>query len=270
MRMSFLSPKSACSPRLTLFFISSLICHQISLKHLWIPTAQPLAPFVWFSGKRLLEPDCPGIESHLPITRRLLSLSLLSCAVGLKTLKIKGPEQDKCSVNGICDFYCACTCLGSFLIWHMRVMASQQDHEFSKGRGMAHTPSVPPWLLPQHTRPWEAHHACLVNIFPLDLGSKKQSISTDRELPRSHDDGQVRHSITAADSMRLGSFKDHAARWRPPATLCIHSPGNAVGALRLLLWLKKSKSLVTWESFLNGCSVANLKSSGARRCRYAL
>lgn len=72
-----------------------------------------------------------------------------------------------------------------------------------------------------------------------------QRIGTDRELPISHDDGQIHHLITAADSMRLRSFKDHTARRRPPTTLHIGVPGNADRSLKFLLRLKKER---LWSS----------------------
>lgn len=58
-----------------------------------------------------------------------------------------------------------------------------------------------------------------------------------RELPRSHDDGQIHHPVAAADSVSLRSFKDHTARRHPPAALPVCTPGDTDGPLRLLLGL---------------------------------
>lgn len=105
---------------------------------------------------------------------------------------------------------------------------------------LLHTPSVT-----HDSHNIQSHERCTMDIYsifsPCIWGARTQRISTDRELPRSHDDGQVHHSITAADSMCLGSFKDHTARGHPPTTLQVGVPGNTDRALKFLLRLKMER-----------------------------
>lgn len=83
-------------------------------------------------------------------------------------------------------------------------------------------------------------------MFPnQEWGTRAPSVSTDRELPGRHDDGQVRQSIAAADSIHLGGFEDRTARWCPPTAPHVCAPGNTDGPLELLLWLKMQRLLVT-------------------------
>ena len=95
------------------------------------------------------------------------------------------------------------------------------------------------------SRNTHGHERHTMDVYAIDSpwvwGARTQRICTDRELPRSHDDGQVHHLVTAADSVRLRSFKDHTAGGHPPTTLCIGVPGNADRSLKFLLWLKTEK-----------------------------
>ena len=82
------------------------------------------------------------------------------------SLPFESPGKPRCSVSGVSSYYCACTCLGSVLISYISVIASQPDHEFSKGRDMAHTPSVP--MTPSHNAQFHERHTMNVNqYFPI-------------------------------------------------------------------------------------------------------
>ena len=171
----------------------------------------------------------------------------------------RGLAHRRCSDNGVCDCYFACTYLGSFLILYTSAMASPPDHEFLQDQQYGTHPFCGP-LAPSHCH--ERHTMDVSSIFSHWIrGARVQSISTDRKLPRSHDDGQVHHLITAADSMCLGSFKGHTARWSPSTSLPICVPGNADGTLKILLWLKSenAKALVTWDALLNEFHLTSLK-----------
>ena len=93
-----------------------------------------------------------------------ITFHLLHWQVG--SLPLVPPGKPRCSISGVCGYYHACTCLESVLTSYTSVMASQPDHEFSKGRDMAHTPSVP--LTPSHNAQFHERHTMDANqYFPI-------------------------------------------------------------------------------------------------------
>lgn len=71
--------------------------------------------------------------------------------------------------------------------------------------------------------------------------SRDDITSTDRDLPRGHDDRQVGDVSAATDGVRLGIIQNRTARVSPSSTILIGEPGNTKRGLMLLLWLKTKK-----------------------------
>lgn len=73
-------------------------------------------------------------------------------------------------------------------------------------------------------------------------GKHEQTINTHCDLPRSHDDSQVCHPVTAALCVCLRCFRDLTAWACPSPIVHIGVPRDTYGPLRLLLWLKDQRS----------------------------